>query len=388
MAKSSNSDLRISGNVSRMMRATAKSRPFSSGGGSFDNRWQPQNGSDGRITPVVLNPVERETVIINLEGKSETIRTPYGIIFQHYHKSSNKFFRCSAGIVQRQHDNGTVYLSPGDLPCLGCYYAAQGKQTGMSYARNLQVMDGVLIDKFHSVESTDPKKVSKKTNKPFVTLEQCGRKTCVHCQSRNEKTRETQWGKPIYWPIGPTHAIQLADFVDGALASRCQCNGNLTVPAYACPKCDAVFHNLDEEPLGTDDFIDLRDNEHECGECGVVSTMNPVYECSNDQCEKPTPLSLWDVKMEIFKTGESTQTAISVKSYQFLTNKEREQLKDVLSKEINLNRVFPKKSIKKQAELTQLAIPEELAAAAAKEPDTGSDGEGGSTKGSTAWDED
>lgn len=371
-----------------MMRATAKSRPFSPGGGSFDNRWQPQNGSDGRITPVVLNPVERETNIINLAGKAETLRTPYGIVFQHYHKPSNKFFRCSAGIVQRQSDDGSIYLSPGDQPCLGCYYAAQGKQTGMSYGRNLQVFDGALIDHFHSVESTDPKKVSKRTNKPFTTFEPCGRKTCVHCQSKNEKTREKKFGKLIYWPVGPTHAIQLADFVDGALASRCRCNGNLSVPAYACPKCNEVYHNLEEEPLDTADFVELRENEHECGGCGETTLMDPVYECSNHQCEAPTPLTLWDVKMEIFKTGESTQTAISVKSYQFLGPKEREQLKDVLSKEISLNRVFPKKSLKKQAELTNLAIPDELAEAAAKEPDTGSDGEGGSTKGSTAWDED
>lgn len=364
------------------MRNTVKNKKYSGGGGgSFSDRFTPQKGATGKITPIVLFKANYVTPVAMEDGQgSRKFEAPYGIILRHYHKPSNKFGRCSAGLADVRESDGSVIMDVGKKPCLACFEASKGKETGMAWAKKLHVFNAIVMGNFHLVDSD---RKNERTGNYYKDPQPCEGRACKYC----DKGIEKQFGRRVYWPIGPSFTEQLTDWVDFTLAANCKCGGTISTPAYECPKCGECFRDLEQAPASNEEMEELRLEMHKCKACGFTGFMQAVHEC--DQCSKPQPLKLWDVKMELYRSGDGATTSLQVRRFTTVTDDEWKKI-DPLMKPVDLNKVFPLLSIKDQAKTYKLKIPEELRDVAVDEESRRGDGDDKGTprSGSSAWDED
>jgi len=363
------------------MRNTVKNKKYTGGGGgSFSDRYAPQEGSAGKITPIVLFKAEYVTPIANEDGKgSRKFESPYGLVMRHYHKSSNSFGRCSAGLMDIRDTDGNLIVDIGKKPCLGCYQASKGKDKGMAWAKKLHVFNGVLMAEFHLVDSD---RKNDKTGDFYKDPVQCEGRGCKHC----DKGIEKRFGRRVYWPVGPSFTEQLVDFADYTLSTSCKCGGEISVPAYECPKCGECYRDLEQNPANEEELEDIRMEMHKCGGCGFEGYMQAVNECN--QCNKAEPLKLWDVKMELYKSGEGTNTSLQVRRFKAVTDEEWKKIEGVMNP-VSLDKVFPNLTLKDQAKIYKLKIPEELRESAVEEESKrgSDDGKGSPRSGSSAWED-
>jgi len=125
---------------------------------------------------------------------------------------------------------------------------------------------------------------------------------------------------------------------------------------------------------------------HKCGGCGFEGYMQAVNECN--QCNKAEPLKLWDVKMELYKSGEGTNTSLQVRRFKAVTDEEWKKIEGVMNP-VSLDKVFPNLTLKDQAKIYKLKIPEELRESAVEEESKrgSDDGKGSPRSGSSAWED-
>jgi len=369
-------------NIARMMRGTVRNKKSSGlGGGSFNDKFAPQEGSTGRITPIVLFKANYVVPISMENGKgSRKFESPYGLIMRHYHKPSNKFGRCSAGLADVRDSAGNLVVDTGNKPCIGCNESEKGKDSGMSWAKKLHVFNGIMLADFHLVDSD---KKNERTGKFYRNPVECEGRGCKHCKAGVEK----QFGRRVYWPVGSSFTDQLTDFVDFTLSACCSCGGEIAVPAYECPKCGACYRDLEKDPADKHELEAIRLDVQECRACGHVGYMRPVNEC--DKCNDADPLNLWSVKLSLFKSGEGATTSLQVRRYELVTAEEWDKIKALMTP-VDLDKVFPHLSLKAQSKLYRLKVPTEYRDAVVEEEkhEKEDDNEGGPRTGSSAWDED
>lgn len=365
-----------------MMRRTVKNKKTGGmGGGSFSDRYAPQKGAAGRITPIVLFKAQYAIPVTLEDGKgNRKLELPYGIVLRHYHKPSNKFCRCSAGLADVRNSDGDVVVGEGKKPCLGCNESSKGKETGMAWAKKLHVFNGILMADFHLVDSD---RKNDRTGEYYKDPIQCEGRACKYCDQKIEK----RFGRRVYWPVGPSFTEQLTDFVDYTLATNCKCGGTITVPAYECPECGECFRDLESEPANDEELEELRLEMHKCGSCGATRYMQAVHEC--DSCNKAQPLKLWDVQMELYRSGEGTTTSLQVRRFKAVTPDEWKKIEPIMN-QVDLDKVFPNLGIKEQAKIYKLKVPPELRDYVADEDNKRGedDSEGSPRSGSSAWDDD
>lgn len=367
----------------RQMRSTIKNPKFASkGGGSFNDRYTPQNGAAGKIIPIVFFKGEYSMPVTLEDGKgSRKLKRPYGIVLRHYHRSSNRYGRCSAGLADVRDRDGNVVLGAGKKPCLACHESSKGKDSGMQWANKLHVFNAVLLADFHMVASD---RKNDKTGEFYKDPVQCEGRACKYCRDGVEK----RFGRRVYWALGQSYSAQLMDFVDYTLALNCKCGGTITTPAYECPKCKACFHDLEANPLSEEDLEELRLDPHKCKACGYEGLMDAVYEC--DSCKTAKPLSLWDVALELYVSGEGKTTSIQVRRFKILQAEDWKKIEPVMT-QVDLDRVFPNLSLTEQSKLYKLKIPSEMRDAAAGEaiPDDEKEVKRSAARsGSSAWSDD
>jgi hypothetical protein len=366
-------------NIARMMRGTVKNKKSFSGG-SFKDQYSPQEGSAGKITPIVLFKGNYVTPIAREDGKgSRKFESPYGLIMRHYYATSNKYGRCSAGLADVRDGSGNLVVDVGSKPCIGCDESEKGKDFGMSWAKKVHVFNGILLADFHLVDSD---KKNEQTGKFFKTPVECEGRGCKHCKIRIEK----QFGRRVYWPLNPKFTDQLTDFVDFILSATCNCGGEITVVAYECPKCGVCYHDLEHDSADKSELESLRLDVQECKSCAYVGYMKAVNECN--KCDDARPLNLWDVKMSLFKSGEKTTTSLQVGRYSPITDEEFEKVKHLMVP-VDLDKIFKNLSLKEQGELYRLKIPGAYRDAAVEEDkhEKEDDNRGRPRSGSSAWDE-
>jgi hypothetical protein len=376
-------DERTANDVTRMMRRTVKNKKTggTGGGGSFSDRYTPQKGAAGKITPIALFRAEYAIPVTLEDGQgSRKLELPYGIVLRHYHKPSNRFCRCSAGLVDVRNSDGDVVVGEGKKPCLGCNESAKGKETGMAWSKKLHVFNGILMADFHLVNSN---RKNDRTGEYYKDPVQCEGRICKYCDLGTEK----KFGRRVFWPVGKSFTEQLSDFVDFNLATNCNCGGVITIPAYECPNCGVCFRDLEAEPADKEELEELCLEMHKCRSCGETNYMDAVHEC--DACNKAQPLKLWDVKMELFRSGEGTATSLQFRRFKAVTPDEWKKVAPIMN-QIDLDKVFPHVSIKEQANIYKLKIPPELRDYVVdEESNRGKDnGEGSPRSGSSAWDDD
>jgi len=367
--------------VTRMMRRSVKNkRRRGGGGGSFSDRYSPKEGGEGKITPIVLFPADYAIPVKTEGGKRKKFKAPYGIVFRHYYKKANTFGRCSAGIIES--DDGV--LSEGDAPCIGCHEADKGKETGMAWAKKLHVFNGVEMADFHLVDS---KRKNDKTGEFYKDPKKCKGKNCSYCDDDIPK----RFGRRIYWPLGPSFSEQLTDEADFTISRACECGGEISIPAYECPKCRAVFRDLEEDPIDDEndeeyrkEMAELRYGIHECSECGYSGFMSPIHEC--DECSDPKPLTLWNVKMEVYTSGTGPTMSLRVRRFKKVSDAEWNKIEEITKNPIDLSRVFPEIGLRDQSRQYKLPIPDEFKGRGRDDGDDGDNDGDGPRSGSSAWD--
>jgi hypothetical protein len=70
-----------------------------------------------------------------------------------------------------------------------------------------------------------------------------------------------------------------------------------------------------------------------------------------DTCKKPTPLSLWDVELEVYKSGEGTQSVVMLAGFEPLSVKRKAQLKDLMAKPYDWDKVYKPLKLEEQAKI-------------------------------------
>lgn len=324
------------GRVGSHLKRTSKS-PRRGGGSGFGDRWTPPESGQA-ITPIILFPGAYSINIAHDGGEIEKVRLPYSIVVEHYSKKSNKFARCIAGMKYEEDAEGDLIIVPGDGDCVGCLEYSRGKQSGVS-SRKLHVFNGVLLANFHWVEKTSQRGTK------YKEAVQCTGRRCKLCDQGIEKT----FGRRVYWPLGPSFVDMLGDFDTITLARECRCGGTIEPIGFECPACRMPYRDLERDPIDNEEQLhQLRIGTFSCKTegCGYRGFMDEVPECSD--CSTATPLKLWDVVIEVYRSGEGPTSALQISRYKYYSPEKRAAISDLM-KPINPNDVYPILNLDSQA---------------------------------------
>lgn len=325
------------GRVGNHLKHTAKQPQRGGGGGGFGDRWTPPESGQA-LVPILLFPGTYSMAVKLPEGGAEKVKLPYAIVVEHYSKKSNSFARCIAGLKYEQDAEEDLIIVPGDKPCVGCYEYAKGKQTGVSQ-RKLHVFNGILLADFHWVEQTSRR--GTKYKEPV----QCTGKRCKLCKQGSEKS----FGRRVFWPLGPSFVDMLGDFDMITLARECKCGGTIEPIAFECPECKMPFRDLEDDPVhNEEELMQLRMGIFNCQTdgCGYRGFMDEVPECSD--CRTAQPLKLWDVAMEVYRSGEGAQSSLQISRYKYYSPEKRAAIAELM-KPIDPNNVYPILNLDAQA---------------------------------------
>ena len=328
------------------MKGSARNRRRG-GGGRFGDRWVPPKAGEP-LVPIALFRGKYRVEMTDVENDAPiTQEMPYGIVCQHYSKPANKFLTCTAGLGLYL-DNGEEIIDTGDGACVACVYADEnGKDGGVSYARKLHVVNGVLLGDFHTVES---EKINPKTKKPYTNTVPCKGRRCPHCRSNKPK----HFGRRVYWAIGTSFVEQLADFDLVDLATQCECGGVLEPVGFTCPHCRDIYVDLESEECTDEEIQDYREKTVECGNCQEIDYASESQACS--ECAEPKSLSMWNVSVEVYRSGEGVNTSLQFKNPKLLSAEMKEEIKDLMDP-VDLLQVYPKISHEEQAKLFNIPNP-------------------------------
>lgn len=365
---------RTTGRIGREMKRTAKTN--SKGGGGFGDRWIPPKSGE-LLTPVILFPGQYSMEVQKDDkGGTERIIRPYSIIHEHYSKKANKFIRCTAGLAFNQSDDGDDWtIVPGTKNCVGCheYFENGGKQSGISL-RKVHIFNGILLAHFHWIE----KKSAKGTK--YKEAVQCTGKRCKLCSNGVERS----FGRRIYWPLGPSFVEHLSDFDTITLAKECKCGGTIDTIAFECPACQEPFRDFEDEPVETEkEMEELRSGLFHCHseECDYYGFMDEVPDC--DSCNRADPLKLWDVVVEVYRSGEGPTSKLAFSRHKYYSPDKKKKVASLM-KPIDVDQVYPLINLNAQAK--RLGKDNPFGSSGSNNSDNGESEATESVPGSTAWD--
>lgn len=287
--------------------------------------------------------------VIDIEGKDKVVELPYDLKCQHYSARVNKglpFLTCTAGLREFEDpETGEIFIDAGDSDCVPCYYFYQeGREGPISNPRKIHIFNAILLAWFHKVPGDRP--IKGKSGEFWPEYKKCAGPRCVHCKAGLEKT----YGRRVYIPLGPVFATNLADYQMVTLNSMCQCGGDLQPVGFSCsnPNCGYPIKDLEEEGCTDDELKSLREDLHRCPKCHEYVELEESSVCTREDCAGPKPISMWDVAMKIYRSGEQTSTTLVISGVRKITERERTLIKDLMVP-IDTNKVFPVYSLEEQA---------------------------------------
>lgn len=288
-----------------------------------------------------------EIPMIGVDGEPKKDVLPYGLKCQHYSARVSKgvpFLTCSAGFQEYEdQEDGSIIIDAGNDDCVPCHYFFQdGKEGAIGNARKLHIFNAILLAWFHEVPGKREKKG--KPGEFWPEQEQCSGKRCVHCKEGVPKT----YGRRVYVPLGPNFAYNLADYEMITLSSMCKCGGELQPVGFSCsnPECGQVIKDLEEEGCTDEELQSLREQLYRCPFCREHVELEEHSECGN--CQHPEPVTMWDVALRMYRSGESVNTSLVISGVRQVTERERELIKELMVP-VDINKMYPVYSLKEQA---------------------------------------
>jgi len=320
--------------AAQLRASSATPRKGKGSGGSWTQRFTPPSGDEDPVQ-IVLVPGEYEMALQDpkgLKGKTLKIKRRYGIVHRHYNATKKKYCRCTAGL--RRDRAGSQYLIvPGHNKCPSCKHIDDG--AAWLQTKKLHVFSLVLLDHFHLVDSDK----TDNEGKPYQDYEECDGKRCKLCKKGVKKV----FGKRMYWPLGPMHARQLGDIAKKQLGRNCVCGGKIRPIAFVCPSCEATLRDLEDEPFDTKkELAKFRAEPHNCENCSYKGPFIEVPHCNS--CRKPTPLGLFNTKLEVYMAGKGTQSSLQVPDYEPLSVELKAKIKEAMIP-FNLEKVWDYKPL-------------------------------------------
>ena len=334
-----------------------KSRGGRSGGG-WGERFNP-SGPDEEPTKIVLFHPQSDDdgaslykIKLEREGKKPLVwERKYGVVFEHWNASANNgrgtSLRCTAGLQLENVPNQGEVIVPGTGQCVSCYEISSGANN--ISCRKLHLFNVVKLVYTHKVDSDRERKDGKGFYQEIV---ECTGKKCKLCKAGHERT----FGRKMYWPLGPTHVEQLLDIQTMNLNRNCICGGRLKPRAFICPECEQVFRDLEEEPITEKgELKELRDQDYKCDKCNYEGPMVELPKCN--KCKNPTPLTLWDVEMDVYKSGKNTSSVIQLAGFEPLTVERKAQLKELMRFPYDWDKVSRPLTLDQQAKINGVDNP-------------------------------
>lgn len=323
----------------KRMKKTARSR-FGGGGGNFSDRFKIPK-SDEEQPKILFFKGRYPTEFQMPDGSVVTEVYDYGLVGEHFSKARNTGFTCTAGFSMDEEG----YIGTGNKPCVGCYaFASKGKNF-CGGARKVHVFNAILLEWFHIVDSAK----KDKEGKPYKEYVMCKGKRCRHCASGIER----QFGRRVYVPMGSMFVNTLSDFDLYTLTDTCECGDQLRSISFECPECGYEFIDYP----GQEEKVRFRESDQKCPKCKKLVEPKEFFEC--DSCGDPRPLTLWNTWLQLFKSGEGVNTTLSVRRHGKVSDEMLEKVKDLMEP-IDLDRVYPKRSLVDQAKRLKIRLPDEL----------------------------
>ena len=331
-----------------------KSKKGKGGGGGFRDQFKPPAADEEPARIMLYRPDEPYKIKLEYEGHKDIIlERDYGILMEHFNASEMRGCRCTAGLRREDVEEGDWIITGGSGTCVPCYEIESGADN--INHRKVHLFNLILLGDFHEVKVKKESKSKKaKDGKIEVTeYRECRGKRCKYCKKGVEKT----FGRRMYWPLGPMHVEQLVNIETAVLGRQCKCGGKISPRAFICPECEDAVRDLDDDPIEEKgELKKLRTEEHQCPHCDYYGMLIEYPEC--DDCDDPRPLTLWDVEMEIYKSGEKTQSVIQASDFSPISVKLKAKVKDKM-KPYNWDKLFSYRLLKpeEQAKLLNLENP-------------------------------
>lgn len=299
-----------------------------SGGGDGNGRlrnWPrfhaiPKSGQ--QRLPFVLIKGEYVNEIMKGDKKLDVVE-PFMYYSKHYFPGRKKgdgapFLGCSAGIQEKENDDGTTSLVAGKDDCVGCAQneisrnwneddAPEGepKPVTVGYASPSRVYSIVVMAWYHKIDSG---KKNKKGYKIF-NFPPCKGKTCPYCEEGNGVRF---FGQPNWIELGRNHSATLDEIEEETVGRVCQCKGEIITTGFQCPECGHITE-VDWDLLTEEDRVQLLYEDQRCDGCSEILQMNELIACT--KCTEPRPLSIWDLVLWMERSGEGKETVLTLKRF-------------------------------------------------------------------------
>jgi hypothetical protein len=158
---------------------------------------------------------------------------------------------------------------------------------------------------------------------------------------------EQVYGALRYWSMGSQFRATLIHYAK-KLEKQCSCGGSIYTPIWECAACSrTVYDEYKDGELKPKEIAYYQSNKFECPFCGEFDFLVEVKEC--DKCQNPESLELWQVVLEVEKTGENTDSKLHVLGHTLAEDElDDELLKLIPEDERILERVFLPLSVDEQ----------------------------------------
>lgn len=220
--------------------------------------------------------------------------------------------------------------------------------------RLLHAFNLLHLDWYHLVPVLDkngkPRLYEKgdRTGEQILEKVPCEGRRCKMCRDDVEKV----FGKKCHWSIGSGHLGDLGGHITEIEKNCAFCgDGMIEVVAWECSECASVIIDMNRTDLSDEEIAEVVNNPYEC-KCGNKDLLLRQMEC--DKCQDPTPLSIFDVDMDIKRQGEGTNSTIQIP--RFTKTDISEELED-MAKPYNFKQIFAPDPLDIQAKLLKISNP-------------------------------
>lgn len=208
----------------------------------------------------------------------------------------------------------------GHKVCLGCHLKKLGdKRVGNAEQYMLNVVQLALHqkvpleDKNGKVRRYETDGENFKRGDPIlswkvVTAARDRKEVLSNLAEGLEDQTVAMWRKKFV-QVGPSHRQQIEMIADLA-EQHCRCGGSLTPTSFFCASCEELLCDVEESNMEPEDVLRYALERQRCDACGHWDAPLKQYTC--DECDDPRALQFNEVVAYIRKTGEGTDTMITV----------------------------------------------------------------------------
>lgn len=221
--------------------------------------------SDGRKNPVT----------------GETVNLPFAEYQRHTKMNPFRSFMCTAHLGE----------------CLACDKHYNENDESISKPRRTNYFTVVVLEEF-AVETNKYGDETWHLLKELVPAEQ---------NRLQQAGADLRFGRKMFLDLGKNHTQNLFTIMKD-ISEKCHCGGTIFPKAWSCTSCGAEVASFETTNLSKKDYLALGSKEVKCGSCGTPWFPAAVHQCTN--CDEPAPVELFDVVLNLVKTGANTASMI------------------------------------------------------------------------------